>query len=332
MAELPYGGAGQTHSGAQNFSTLTNYAGAVVSLGLMVGIGVWGYGVLARDVSGVPVVRAVSDEPMRVAPETPGGTTAAHQGLSVNEVMARGGAEKPADRLVLAPAPVNLLEEDQPLTEAVVPQAPSRSVPVETLQPEEAEPLTPQLASIRALAEQLADGVAPLARQSTSQEAPERIVPAVVATPAMPLEAETTATVVPEVAAVETPEPATAGIVANSLRPKMRPRVVKASADENVVSAVNEAVAAAVSVPTGTRMVQLGAFDSAEVAAREWTRLSQRFEEYFEGKTSVVQRAESGGRTFYRLRAMGFADVSDSRRFCAALLAERADCISVVSK
>ena len=36
------------------------------------------------------------------------------------------------------------------------------------------------------------------------------------------------------------------------------------------------------------------------------------------GKLRVIQTAESGGRTFYRLRAAGFADEADARRFCSA--------------
>jgi hypothetical protein len=43
----------------------------------------------------------------------------------------------------------------------------------------------------------------------------------------------------------------------------------------------------------------------------------------------VIQSAESGGRTFYRLRAEGFADEDDARRFCAAITAEGPDCIPV---
>lgn len=332
MAEIPYGGAGQTRAGQQNFSTLTHYAGAVVSLGLVVGIGVWGYGVLVRDAGGVPVVRAVSSEPMRVAPETPGGVTAAHQGLSVNEVMAQGGAEKPADRLVLAPAPVNLLDEDQPLSGVVAPQKTPRTAPVMALQPEDteaAEPLTPQLASIQALAEQLSDGVQPLAApvaDPVAAPAPEEQVAALA--PEVSVEAEGSAAAAEE---AQPEPPVVQAALVRSLRPKLRPQAVVAGVTPE---AVTEAVVAAVTqdVPVGTRLVQLGAFDSAEVAEREWTRLSGRFEEYFEGKAPVVQRAESGGRTFYRLRAMGFADLSDSRRFCAALLAERADCIPVVSK
>ena len=60
--------------------------------------------------------------------------------------------------------------------------------------------------------------------------------------------------------------------------------------------------------------------------------LSGRFSDYLAGKKRVIQRAESGGRIFYRLRAMGFADLADARRFCSALVAENADCIPVVTR
>ena len=331
MAELPYSGARQSSSAAYSLGTLTNYAGAVVSLGLMVGIGVWGYKVVARDVSGVPVVRAASNEPMRMAPEKPGGQLAAHQGLSVNEVMAKGGAEKPAERLVLAPKPVDLTEEDQPLAGIVAPRPVVRSEAGVSLDESDVEPLTPQMASIRALAEALADGVAPLAAQETRAET---VTPAAMVVPAEPVTAVIEA--VPEVAAVEdnaVAEPVKASLVSTSLRPKLRPAAFKAVAPAATEAAVMAALTnEAGSIPVGTRLVQLGAFDSAEVAGREWERLGTKFGEYMDGKERVIQRAESGGRVFYRLRAMGFADLSDSRRFCAALVAERADCIPVVSK
>jgi hypothetical protein len=44
----------------------------------------------------------------------------------------------------------------------------------------------------------------------------------------------------------------------------------------------------------------------------------------------VIQQAERGGTTFFRLRAMNFTDISDARRFCAALSAEGNDCVPVV--
>jgi len=84
---------------------MTNFAGALVSLALIAGVSVWGYKLVMRDVSGIPVVRATAGE-MRVRPEEPGGQLALNTGLSVNEVAAAGEAAPPADRLVLAPRPV----------------------------------------------------------------------------------------------------------------------------------------------------------------------------------------------------------------------------------
>jgi hypothetical protein len=66
------------------------------------------------------------------------------------------------------------------------------------------------------------------------------------------------------------------------------------------------------------------------VAAAQWAVLQGRFGAAMDGKTRVIQAATSGGKTFYRLRAQGFGDLSDARRFCAALVAEGADCIPVV--
>ena len=44
-----------------------------------------------------------------------------------------------------------------------------------------------------------------------------------------------------------------------------------------------------------------------------------------DGKRRVIETAESGGQTFYRLRVEGFADLDDARRFCAALMADNAE-------
>ena len=49
-----------------------------------------------------------------------------------------------------------------------------------------------------------------------------------------------------------------------------------------------------------------------------------------DGKERLIQQAESGGQPFFRLRATGFEDMADARRFCSALVAEDAACIPVV--
>ncbi len=52
----------------QTLTTLTHAAGAAISLALIAGIGVWGYKLMVRDVTGIPIVRAAEGE-MRVRPD-----------------------------------------------------------------------------------------------------------------------------------------------------------------------------------------------------------------------------------------------------------------------
>ena len=86
------------------------------------------------------------------------------------------------------------------------------------------------------------------------------------------------------------------------------------------------------SVPVGTRLVQLGAYDSETIAAIEWDALIGKHGDLLTGKKRLIQSAESGGRTFFRLRAMGFDGVEDSRNLCSALLARGTPCIPVSAR
>jgi hypothetical protein len=85
-------------------------------------------------------------------------------------------------------------------------------------------------------------------------------------------------------------------------------------------------------VAVGSRLVQLGAFDSEDQALSEWDRLYGSFGDYLEGKQRLIQKATSGGRDFYRLRVVGFDDGSDAQRFCSAFLARKSACIPVTAK
>ncbi|MCP3972575.1 MAG: SPOR domain-containing protein [Rhodobacteraceae bacterium] len=295
MAELDMGASAVVvdSDGLGGFSILFNWMGAALSVVLVAGLAVWGYQLAMRDVSGVPVIEALQG-PMRIAPEDPGGEQAAHQGLAVNSVAADGGAEAPADRLILAPAPLNLAAEDLPRPR--LDSTTSSPVPV----------ARPSRGDMLALAEELAEGVTPLA------------------------------------ATITTPTPGTGSApIPTSVRgvsrsPLPRPRPLGDLAAEAVASSV--ALAAVVpahevdpsQVPVGTRLVQFGAFDSPDAARAEWIKLEGRFAEFLRDKKRIVQEAVSGGKTFYRLRAMGFADINDARRFCSALLADRQACIPVV--
>ncbi len=313
------GGAAEAAPARPVIATWANWVGAGVSLALIAGVGVWGYKLLVRDVSGIPVVRA-AEGPMRVAPASPGGQPAAHQGLAVNEVAGKGTAAAPSDRLKLAPMGAQLTDEDLPkasLLQMV------RAEAAQSIEAARAEEEAAQAAPGNAASGLAATGAKTVTAPQSTQDA---IAAAVAEVAGAGEEAGSDALEAP----VQTA--ALGGVV--SPRPRTRPEglaarpVVPASAPQP--SGPREVDPA--SIPPGTRLVQLGAYESAEVARAEWARFAQRFDAYLDGKDRVIEKASSGGRTFYRLRAMGFADLSDARRFCAALVAENADCIPVTTR
>ncbi|MCB6177024.1 SPOR domain-containing protein [Rhodobacter sp. Har01] len=292
---------------------IINLAGAAASLGLVVGLGWWGYALAVRDVNGVPVIRALGGA-MRIAPEDPGGEVVDHQGLAVNDVVAEGTAAPPADRLVLAPAPVELSLDDGPGLAGATPPlegevTPSRLdsdagglVPVTPLEGDGA--LSTDAAVAAALAEALGSDAAPS----------EDLV---------------------EVAALDAAGlPPPEGAVIRSPRPQPRP-ARSAAPDAAVPTAAAPAAPETVDPATlapGTRLVQFGAFETEDEARAEWTRIGGRFAALMAGKAMVIESAVSGGNTFFRLRALGFEGEDDARRFCAALTAEGANCIPVAHR
>lgn len=278
--------------------SILNVAGALLSLALLIGVGVWSYTLMVRDVSGVPVVRA-AEGPIRVQPDAPGGQQAPHQGLSVNAVAAVGEASRPADRLILAPPPLALTAEDTPAEPQDAEGQSPRATPADIspgAERDAAVPTDSSQAQLVAFSEPETDAAAPAD-------------PASLAPVAMP-----------------------AAGLARSLRPRLRPDGLG-----DVGQVVAQQVAAAqpvdpTSVVPGTGMAQLGSFENEALARDAWITLSAQFSAYLDGKQQVIQSVETGGRRFYRLRALGFADIGDARRFCSALVAEGAECIPVLSR
>ena len=84
-------------------------------------------------------------------------------------------------------------------------------------------------------------------------------------------------------------------------------------------------------LPVGSAVVQLGAFESKSLAQIEWQRLEALLGPVLTSKKMLVQKAESGGKVFYRLRAFGFDDLSDARQFCSAVN-DKVACIPVVTR
>ncbi|RVV98815.1 SPOR domain-containing protein [Mesobaculum littorinae] len=371
MADIEFGDyeAGEAaRTGA--FTHLVNWTGGLLSLALVGGLGVWGYQLLVRDVTGVPVVRALAG-PMRVAPEDPGGTLADHQGLAVNAIAAEGVAAGPAEQVMLAPPEMRLEDGDLPVAQLPKPSAESPGTATgqtpagnsdidddldpafegETMQAMDelpAEDDSVEMAADDGSVEDMPDDVlatdAAVARAlsndagtSGDPEADARALADALSNGVEPLDGGDE---IDDIAVAQTDSRG----LSRSPRPQFRPasltmakpavlRAEDAPVAVQTVSAAGPEVAEEVpadQIAAGTRLVQLGAFDSAETARDQWQKISGRFDDFFVGKSRVVQRAESGGKIFYRLRATGFEDLADARRFCSALVAQQADCIPVV--
>ena len=286
---------------------MVNLAGAVCSVALVLGLGTWGYRLAVRDVAGVPVMRAMAG-PMRVTPSDPGGNQASNQGLSVNAIAATGTTAPVADQITLAPRPVALLPGDTSvaLGSAAATAADGAATPV-------------------ALA---------ISGQATAGTATGLLIAPLDEGATTLIDAATGLSVDLADADPETPASVTAG---RSLRPQARPASLAAAAatlsDVQAVAApgpVTEIDPA--SVVTGTRLAQLGAFDTPDLAREKFALLQVQFGDLMAGKAMLVQAAQSGGRSFYRLRAHGFTGDDEARRFCAAFQAEDADCIPVAQR
>lgn len=315
---------------------LTHYVGALVSVGLIVILAVWGFKLVVRDVSGVPVIRAVEGA-ARTAPDNPGGELTDRTGLAVNSVAAGSEAAR-VDRVAIAPQPTALEGQDVPMG-ALGASAQEPSHPVEL-------PLMDDAA--RVIARPDGEVEAPLTDEAVISDAPaaEAAVNEVV-TDLAGNEARDVAISNALAEATVTVPP---GLVAKSVRPAPRPRRVAAvaaaapapmpvaaetrpaAAPEAAPAAAPAEAPAAAPVASGSALVQIGAFDSDKLAKGEWNRVSGKFGALFAGKGMVIQKHETNGRAFWRLRAAGFASKDEARRFCAALIAEGIDCIPATAK
>lgn len=308
--------------------SFVNFIGALVSVALVGGVGVWSYRLMVRDVSGVPVIRALAG-PYRVIPEDPGGLQASYQGLAVNTVAAEGSTAGTAQSIALAPPPVELSAEDRAAAALIA----SNSQPI-TAPPAVLEVPEPT---------QTADFQSPAPIQAPTPV--EREV--VIAAPAPITEPAPTQ----QLALIPSSRPG----VSRSLVPRRRPGdrvsapVLAAAAQTQGDATSSDAQAEAVlqelvtrlgpartveidpaSLSPGTRLVQLGAYDSDAEARMAWDTLANRYPAYLQDRGRIIESASAGGRTFYRLRAHGFVDEPEARRFCSVFLADNVDCIPVL--
>lgn len=302
--------------GAVRVGRLVNFAGAVLSVALVAGVGIWSYRLMVRDVTGVPVIRALAG-PIRVSPEDPGGRQAAYQGLAVNTVAAQGGAAGTAQTIALAPGAQPLTDEDR-ATAALA--ARSQQAPIAT-----PAAIGAAVETAFASGDVLPEGLSLDEDASALQILPSS-TPGIARSP-IPRRRDGTRIAVAPAPVAPAPTQVAAQVGAQI------PGGADPQAEQLLAELVTRLGAPRVtdidpaSLTPGTRLVQLGVYDDEAAARNAWETITARFPSFLESRGRIVEPATSGGRVFYRLRAAGFADEPEARRFCTMLLAENVDCI-----
>lgn len=299
-------------------------AGAVVFLALIGSMGLWAYRLGTRDAAEVPIIRAM-EGPSRIQPADPGGLRAAHQGLEVNSVLAGKPAAASASGAAAALAPSALSEEDGPQGELVI--AAPTVLAAEALAAGEDLPLPPSddaedeaIALIEA-----PTAVAAIDPANSSAVVDEALGAALAVDPAAPA-------AVAEAGPAPMRRPANL-VLARAAAPTATATpavaVAKPAPKPAETAAAKPQTRETASAKAGSRMVQLGAFDSEALARQAWNILASTNRDLLGSKSLYVERTTANARVFYRLRVAGFDSQSQTQTMCEALRARNVDCIPV---
>ncbi len=300
-------GSGADDQQAGGLATqIAKWSGGIVSLILIFGVVYWVFELGKRDANDVPVIQAMGGV-ARERPEDPQGTQANNQGLDVNAVLASDETAPVGAQTQLAPPPQRATVED---------------VPVSDQPPETATEVIPLLQAEPVVVETQA----PVETLVTEPEAPiENAEPVIESDMTRP------------VRRVEQP-----GLSSSS--EQLSDAIAAAIAQEASNNAPNNATTtpvepiapqpgeAVTQVPVGTQMIQLGVFDDEQSAIRNWDFLLSNQPDLLSGLNRYIERREAGGRVFYRLRAIGFADPAAASDLCAVLMGRDVQCIPVTAR
>lgn len=322
-----YASLGDADSNRMIPQTVRRVASAVVFVALVGGMGIWAYRLGTRDASEVPIIRAMQG-PTGIAPADPGGYQAAHQGNEINRVLEGRAAPAPRKPVALAEPPA-LTDEDAPQDELALtppPDIPPGTEGVDAPLPNEAtaEALIAPAPDMGGEALVPSNRIAELAAEAEKLAEAEGTETAVVAAP-RPLNRphnlpKLRAAPEKAAAAASTPKPATrTEMVQQAAARTPTPAAAPASAEVREISRVSP----------GTRLVQLGAYDSEAITRQAWRQLVAANSDLLSSKSLYVERATNNARVFYRLRVAGFQNTDQTRQLCEALRARGIACIPV---
>ena len=297
--------AGEEKAGKFKPSMIFYWTGAALSLLLLAGAVSWSYKLIVRDINQIPIVRA-QEGPLRVAPTDPGGLTAANQGLSVTQLAVN---EQPllSDEIYLAPAAEMLSKEnvETKIEEGYIPKNNDKKLEIKEVNAE-------NNINLKAWSDQV----------QINKGSENEVVLSEAVFSQKKLDIQNAVSM-----ALSITENTDVFLV--SLRPQIRPVSLNQDSSKNFDQAASSGQISQLTV--GSAVVQVGAFDNKALAESEWKRLENLLGSILITKQMIIQKAESGGKIFYRLRASGFDDIADARQFCTAIN-DKVACIPVVTR
>ncbi len=173
---------------------------------------------------------------------------------------------------------------------------------------------------------------APLRDQSISQAAVDQAPP-----PAAPIQgplpsqannAAITGQPAAATAAAPATKPAVPAVTPPATTAAVKPVVtpVKPTATPAVAAATPASATVTKPAAGGGAIVQIGAFESTDLANKEYAKVASSFGLFLSGTSKRVEKVETAKGTFYRTSFVGFASPEKAKSFCSALKASGHDC------
>lgn len=268
---------------------------------IVLGVAVIGFGALAyyayqsgsqSVADGQMLVVEAESGPIKEAPVEAGGEEFPHKDKTIYDALSPYRTDQKVETL-LPPAEEPVIPE--PAVNTGTKEEPKASETTSYVKPD-----TKPVADVDADAD-AHDTPAPVAKPITPAEAPKAAEP--VKTPA-PARVETVEVKDSTVATKATPAP----VVAPKPVVKAEPKPAPAPAPKPAAPAASG----------GNYKIQLGAVGSDAEARSLWSKITAKHGDVVKG-SPVIVKADVNGKTFYRLRASGFASAADAKAACARL-------------
>lgn len=309
---------------------------------LVLGVAVIGFGALAyyayqsgskSAADGQMLVVEAEPGPIKEAPADPGGEQFPHKDKTIYDALSTYRSDEQAEEKLLPEPEEPVMPEPAVNAAAPATKTPDASsfvnVDEGVGEADEASEKTANDAAAAPIDRTIPAPVAkPLDAKPAANEKPNAPASTAMAEKAPEKSQPVTPKPVESSAAVETEKPTAP--VAPAAKPTVEEPVVKSekpAAKPAAAPAAKPAAPAAAGPTGGDYKIQLGAYGSDGEARQMWSKITAKSGDVVKGSPIIV-KADVNGKTYYRLRATGFASADAAKRACAMLSGRGQGCFS----